>query len=324
VTIVSYVYDALGQRIDKYSTTSAVYFAYDESGHLLGEYDSGGNLIEETVWLGDLPIATVQPNGSGGVTVFYIHADHLNTPKAITLAATNGVVWRWDQDPFGTLPPNQNPSNVGTFVYNLRFPGQYYDVETGLNYNMARDYDPATGRYVESDPVGLGGGVNTYSYVRGMPIQLSDQFGLMACGDWGWMAIDWALGTGSRNRTYGPESDQAQQIAQLPPVDGARQLYRQKNSAAKGSCCDASKLQPVTNYAAKFGFRQFMTATFTSCAWSFVGSFRIDIYPLSCTKARFVVTNNSSFTSFAYGIGPSWTHGPGSNFLQTYTWDETL
>ena len=211
-----------------------------------------------------------------------------------------------------------------SFAYNLRLPGQVFDGQAGLHQNGFRDFDPATGRYIESDPIGLGGGVNTYSYVRSMPIQFTDQFGLLFCGDWGWMAVDWALGLGSRNRTYGQESDQVQQIAQLPPVDAARQLYRQKNSSAKGGCCDASKLQPVTDYAAKFGFRQFMSATFTSCAWSFVGSFGIDIYPLSCTKARVVVTNNSSFTSFSAGMGPSWIKGPGSNLLQTYTWDETL
>jgi RHS repeat-associated protein len=69
-----------------------------------------------------------------------------------------------------------------SFVYNPRFPGQYFDVETGLNYNAYRDYDPATGRYVESDPIGLGGGVNTYSYVNGSPLRLVDLLGLAACG----------------------------------------------------------------------------------------------------------------------------------------------
>jgi YD repeat-containing protein len=81
----AYLYDALGQRIQK-STGNATttVFIHDERGHLLGEYDGNGNLIEETVWVYDLPVATLQPNGTGGVNVFYIHADHLNTPKAIT------------------------------------------------------------------------------------------------------------------------------------------------------------------------------------------------------------------------------------------------
>ncbi len=76
-------------------------------------------------------------------------------------------------------PPNENPSGQGTFTNNLRFPGQYYDVETGLNQNINRDYDPNTGRYVESDPIGLAGGTfSTYTYVNGNPLSWSDPLGL--------------------------------------------------------------------------------------------------------------------------------------------------
>ena len=109
---------------------------------------------------------------------YYIHTDQLDTPR--TLTDTNGnVVWQWDnQDPFGNNVPNENPSNQGNFQYNQRFPGQYFDKETNLHYNVNRDYDPSIGRYVQSDPIGLGGGVNTYTYVNGNPLSYKDPYGL--------------------------------------------------------------------------------------------------------------------------------------------------
>ena len=174
-----YLYNALGQMIEKSGTAGTTMFMQDEAGHLIGEYDGSGNLIEETVWLGDIPVATLQPNGSGGVNIFYVHTDHLNAPRKIAQPSSGTLAWRWDADPFGTAAPNDNPGGLGTFAYNIRFPGQYYMAETGLNYNYHRDYDPATGRYVEADPIGLAGGsYSTYVYVVGDPIALIDPFGL--------------------------------------------------------------------------------------------------------------------------------------------------
>lgn len=120
---------------------------------------------------------TVQPAAPAGM--YFIHPDHLNTPRLITDAAGT-VVWRWDNDdPFGNNAPNENPAGVGSFTCNLRLPGQYFDRETNLHYNYFRDYDPAIGRYVQSDPIGLHGGVNTYGYVGGSPIGRSDPSGLI-------------------------------------------------------------------------------------------------------------------------------------------------
>jgi len=151
---------------------------YDEAGHLIGEYDGKGTAIEEIVWLGDTPVASVR-TGSCGISIFYIHTDHLNTPRRITRRTTSDIVWRWDGGAFGAEAPNENPSGLGMFVFNLRFAGQLYDIETGLHYNYNRDYDPGTGRYVESDPIGLrGGNYSTYGYVNDNPISYTDPLGL--------------------------------------------------------------------------------------------------------------------------------------------------
>jgi len=88
-------------------------------------------------------------------------------------------VWRWDQaEPFGDSPADDNPSGAGTFDLPLRLPGQYYDAESGLHYNNFRDYDPSLGRYGESDPIGPGGGDDSYQYVGADPMRFVDPLGL--------------------------------------------------------------------------------------------------------------------------------------------------
>jgi RHS repeat-associated protein len=102
--------------------------------------------------------------------LYYIHADHLATPKILT-DQDQKVVWRADSTPFGESTTN------GKVTFNLRFPGQYYDQETGYHYNYYRYYDPDTGRYISSDPIGLRGGLNTYAYVDNNPLKFIDPEG---------------------------------------------------------------------------------------------------------------------------------------------------
>jgi RHS repeat-associated protein len=115
---------------------------------------------------------------SATAPMFFVHADHLNTPRLVANAAGT-TVWRWDQqEPFGVNVPDENPSGLGLFEFPLRFPGQYADKETNLHYNYFRDYDPSIGRYGKSDPIGLEGGLNTYAYVAGSPLSFADPDGL--------------------------------------------------------------------------------------------------------------------------------------------------
>jgi RHS repeat-associated protein len=145
---------------------------YDEAGHVLGEYTSSGALVQETIWMSDTPVATIRPNGTG-VTVYYVHTDHLETPRKVTLPSNNSLVWRFDPDTFGSSAP------TSAFIYNLRFPGQFYLAESTLTYNYFRTYDSQMGRFIEADPIGLAGRVNPYAYVGGNPISRDDPLGLI-------------------------------------------------------------------------------------------------------------------------------------------------
>ncbi|MBS7662409.1 RHS repeat protein [Pseudomonas lalucatii] len=178
--VAEFRYNALGQRTHKLGADGTTVFLYGPDGQLLGEerYDAQGAKLSGQfyIWLDSLPLGgiTVSYDGQGGVassTPFYLHSDHLNTPRLATSQSQQGV-WQWQSDAFGVGQAS------GSLTMNLRFPGQYFDQESGLHYNYFRDYDPQTGRYVESDPIGLRGGLNTYGYVYGNPLKYSDPKGL--------------------------------------------------------------------------------------------------------------------------------------------------
>jgi RHS repeat-associated protein len=179
-TVGTYVYNALGERAAKTVTApiaGTTRFVYDESSQLLAEY---GAPNRDIVWLDNLPIATVDL--AGGVATFgYIHADALGTPRAVT-DAKGVTIWtsEFRENPFGEMLP----VSLTGYTLNLRFPGQYYDVESGLNYNVNRDYEPATGRYIQSDPVGLLGGSTTFSYASASPLAWIDPLGLYCLKEW--------------------------------------------------------------------------------------------------------------------------------------------
>jgi len=123
------------------------------------------------------PLAVTVGMAPGAATAYFIHTDQLNTPRAITDGSGN-LVWQWDSDPFGKDVANEQPTGQPAFTFNQRFPGQQFDRESNLHYNYFRDYEPGLGRYIQSDPIGLFGGNNTYGYVGGNPASFTDSKGL--------------------------------------------------------------------------------------------------------------------------------------------------
>ncbi|MGU1845210.1 RHS repeat domain-containing protein, partial [Pseudomonas aeruginosa] len=155
--VAEYRYNALGQRIVKLTPESVTTYLYGPDGQLLGEAEHNGSgrklRAQYYLWLDSLPLATIDADYDaqgkvGNPTLLYLHGDHLDTPRLAT-DASGQIAWQWQSDAFG----RGEALSQGSTQINLRFPGQYYDAESGLHYNYFRDYDPETGRYVESDPV---------------------------------------------------------------------------------------------------------------------------------------------------------------------------
>jgi len=171
-TVGTYLYNALGQRV--YTSATSLRFDYDQAGHVLANY---GASSRDYVWLDDLPVALVDNTTSGGVmssTVNYVIADGLNTPRVVINGADTPIWgWAYQGNPFG----EKQPTSTG-YVLNLRFPGQWYDAETGTMDNHHRTYEPVAGRYLQNDPIGLNGGISTYAYVDSSPLNGIDQSGL--------------------------------------------------------------------------------------------------------------------------------------------------
>jgi RHS repeat-associated protein len=170
----TYLYNGFGEQVQR-QTSVTTRFVYDEAGNLLGQYDNTGAPIQEYIWMEGVPVGVLN-----GTTLRYVEADQLGTPRAVVDPTQQKAVWRWDEsgEGFGNGAPNTDPDGDGTqFVFDLRFPGQRYDAASGLYYNRMRDYDPSVGRYTQSDPIGLAGGLSTYAYALGNPTGLTDPSG---------------------------------------------------------------------------------------------------------------------------------------------------
>jgi RHS repeat-associated protein len=171
-TIGAYTYNAIGQRVQKIADGATERYDYEGIGQLLSER---GATNRDYIWMGGIPVANVDISGAVS-TIAYVTADQLGTSRAITDGSQN-VLW---QLPYQSNPWSETTPVSNGYAYNLRFPGQYFDTETENLYNVNRYYNNATGRYLQSDPIGLHGGVSTYAYVGNSPLSHTDRLGLQA------------------------------------------------------------------------------------------------------------------------------------------------
>lgn len=194
--------------------------------------------------------------------IYYVQDDHLGTPQM--LHDENGiVVWRADYAPFGQVNIDDDPDLDGRSIdLPIRFPGQYADSESGLHYNYFRDYDPGVGRYNQSDPIGLRGGLNTYGYAYQDPLRHADPDGRQpVCFLWPWGTVVCAVAAVGAAASIKQCSDGIDDLQEgFDNAEKYRSEQKQAIDCLMDPSCHASTAQQHTDNAQQAAQRAYLNA----------------------------------------------------------------
>jgi RHS repeat-associated protein len=335
--IASYRYNYQGLRTEKWTRMGTTDFFYTPGGHLLSEryeHNHGAlhNALRDYVWDDTSPVAQIDGDSevisnriwswlrdipgihrhdkddqaAARERISYLHTDGMGTPRLATNAQQQ-VVWRWDGDAFGERQgKNEGFPNMGKLInnpqvtVNLRYPGQYYDEETGLFYNWNRYYDPNTGRYGRSDPIGLMGGGNTYIYAGGNPVMLTDPLGLWQMDYSPGQAQAWSTQQNYAGTYYQASAQAAPKtLGTVGIVAGAGALALFGQEEIAGPLVYASFVASIGGTAANaINNREFTTSDAIDAASAIAG---VGAGPL----ARRLIQNETITSSIDFGAGLS-------------------
>lgn len=201
----SYGYNHRGERVLRAPASGdAQITVYDEGGQWVGNYSATGQVQQQAIWLDNYPVALIQTPTAGVPELAYIQSDHLGTPRVVIDPVRDVAIWEWSNksEVFGDQAPANDPDGDGVaFDLALRFPGQQATDASGLFYNYQREYEPAVGRYSQSDPIGLAGGISTFAYALARPVSDLDALGLQSA------AARQAALQGARSPVYFPSNE---------------------------------------------------------------------------------------------------------------------